>query len=312
MSGDAKAQVYLDGEELEVTTRNEPALVLDPSHGDAALFKALAECQGKMETVGKDGRNTEGRGYSYATAENMIRATRKPMASCGIAFMSTWHATDPEDGAEGDIGNQFVGAVVEVHWILTHAEGGYLQGTANMAAICSRRRPPDKAVAATLTYLRGFILRDLLNMDREETEEQVDERHDQQEGYQHRGRGKAKAQQDRTDEESEEDRKRREYETRVRPLREKVLALAKELEDKTRHGFALQRSAAKVPQRGRLSEHDLRKFIAWAEAKLDEVDGHTQAPPEEDEDDVPDWMVSPPAEDEGQDEAEDQADAEGE
>lgn len=299
----------LPGEILEVGPVD---VVLDLSGINPPWCAAMAKAQAEVETVGKDGRNEEGRGYSYATGENMIRGSRTPLTSNGLAFISSWVAEPVEQGAEGDIGNQFVGAMVRVSFALTHADGGYATGTANMAAICSRRRPPDKAVAATLTYLRGFILRDLLNMDRDQVNphEDTDQRADEAEGYQHQarrngnGNGNQRPEGRRSQEPTaaEKDRAAQEaYAAKCKPLREKVMRLAKELQDRTHQGFELQRTAAKVPQSGRLSFEDLGKFVSWAEGKLDEIDGHAQAPAEEApaskpeaDDDLPEWALENP------------------
>lgn len=150
-------------------------LVIDDTKTTAELMAALAKAQSEMETVGKDRKNTQSN-YNYATADNMIRGSRGPLTKNGLSFVVTW-SQEPVDAQPGDIGNQFVGAVVTGHWRLFHASGGILRGTAVMDAICSRARPTDKAVAATLTYMHGFILRGLLNMDRaEESGDDVDRR----------------------------------------------------------------------------------------------------------------------------------------
>ncbi len=149
---------------------------LDMSEANAALFAALAKAQQAAATVGKDAKNTQ-RGYNYASAEAMVRAARKAMEDTGLAVLSTWTQTPAELPEGGDIGNQFACATVIEHFVITHADGGYIRGRAEIDAIASRARPYDKAVAAAATYMHGFVLRHLLNLDRaEEGEAAVDQR----------------------------------------------------------------------------------------------------------------------------------------
>jgi hypothetical protein len=141
--------------------------VLDMSHADGALFAALAKAQQAAVTVGKDARNQQAN-YNYASAEAMMRAARAAMADTGLAIMSTWtqQASDIPEGM--DIGNQFVCATVTEHFVVTHEGGGWIGGRAEIDAIASKRTPPHKAVAASATYMHGFVLRHLLNLDRAE------------------------------------------------------------------------------------------------------------------------------------------------
>lgn len=151
---------------------------LDMSGTNAALFAALAKAQQQARTVGKDGNNAQGR-YKYSTAEAMVRGARAAMADTGLAILSTWTQEPADVPQDIDIGKQFVCATVVEHFVLTHADGGYIQGRAELDAIASRGRSPEKAVAAAATYMHGFVLRHLLNLDRaEEGEHAVDRRND--------------------------------------------------------------------------------------------------------------------------------------
>ncbi len=142
---------------------------LDITKATGDLFAALAKAQADVESVGKDGTNTQ-RGYRYATTEAMIRGSRQHLAGHGLAFFSTWSQAMPSV-APGDIGKQHVAALVTIHWVLGHATGGQVSGTAHMDAIGSPARPPDKAVAAAVTYGLGFVLRGLLLLDRADEDE---------------------------------------------------------------------------------------------------------------------------------------------
>lgn len=136
----------------------------------------LANAQASCQTVGKDGHNSQNR-YNYATADAMIRASRLPLGNNGLSLISTWSVRPADAPPAGDIGNQFIGGRVRLHWVLLHKSGGMIRGWCEIDAICSRARPTDKAAMAAATFARGFILRDLLNLDRaEETGDDVDQR----------------------------------------------------------------------------------------------------------------------------------------
>jgi len=159
---------------------NESARVhaLDMTHANPPLLAALAMAQTQAQTVGKDGTNTQ-KHYKYATAEAMIRASRDAMSGTGLSVLSTW-TVDASDPPEGDIGFQFSCGTVIESFVLAHAEGGYITGRAECDAIASKGRPYDKAVTASATYMHGFVLRHLLNLDRaEEGEHAVDRRSDE-------------------------------------------------------------------------------------------------------------------------------------
>lgn len=149
---------------------------VDLSHATPELFAALAQAHADMETVGKDGENTD-RDYRYATAEAMIRAARKAMSPHGLAAWHTFYPTQPGIRGDGQIGRQFVCATVRIDWVVSHSGGGYIRGWAEIDAIASGGRTHDKAEAAAATYGWGFVLRGLLNMDRaEEDPNSVDQR----------------------------------------------------------------------------------------------------------------------------------------
>lgn len=138
------------------------------------FFTALAKAQGECKTVGKDGHNKYSK-YNYSTAENMIRAARKPFADNGFAFWYSWRCEPVE--AVSDQGGQYTICIVHIDWRLSHSAGHLERDSCAMAAIGSKQRPDDKAVAATLTYLHGFILRGLLGLDRDEEDaDAVDQR----------------------------------------------------------------------------------------------------------------------------------------
>lgn len=149
------------------------ATPVDASHANGALFAALAKAQEQAQTVKKEGRNTQGR-YLYAEADDMIAAGREARRGTGLSLLTTWALE--EASTPGEYGNQWVSHRVAVHWVLAHSDGGYLTGAAYVDAVASRGRPPDKAIAAALTYAEGFVERGLMRLDRDENPEDVDQR----------------------------------------------------------------------------------------------------------------------------------------
>ena len=147
---------------------------LDLTKSTPELQAALARAQAAVGSVGKDGTNTQ-RGYRYATTEAMIRGSRQHLAAHGLAFLCSWSQALPEVAA-GDIGKQHVAARVTIDWALAHEAGGQIVGTATMDAIGSPARPPDKAVAAAVTYGLGFVLRGILLLDRADEDEHAPDR----------------------------------------------------------------------------------------------------------------------------------------
>lgn len=147
---------------------------MDTTRATPELWGALSRAQSAVGSVGRDGTNTQ-RGYRYATTEAMIRGSRQHLAAHGLAFVHDWATSLPEVAA-GDIGKQHVAARVLVRWTLAHEGGGMVSGEAPMDAIGSPARPPDKAVAAAVTYGLGFVLRGLLLLDRADEDEHAPDR----------------------------------------------------------------------------------------------------------------------------------------
>jgi hypothetical protein len=169
----------IDNETGEVLDAYEPPQPpklppLDMSHATPGLFAALAAAQARVGTVAKDGTNKHG-GYDYATADSMIRGAREARAGTGLALLTTWSFSEIAGEADGD--GQWPCAIVTMHFVLAHESGGWLSGKLSMHAIGSRRRPPDKAIAAAATYAEGFIERGLMRLDRaDEGDDDVERR----------------------------------------------------------------------------------------------------------------------------------------
>lgn len=156
---------------------NEPTMALDASTGNGEMFAALASAQAGMVSLGKDGHNKQA-GYRYTTAEELIRASRKPLGEQGLAIVHGWSFTLKE--MHGDIGQRDAMGVLRISFAVMHEGGGYISGHADVGVIGGRRTPHDKAIMAALTYAYGFILRSVLNIDRDEEGESIDARVDKE------------------------------------------------------------------------------------------------------------------------------------
>lgn len=142
-----------------------PSLELDLSAATPDLCAALVKAQADVETVVGDSHNDQLK-KKYVSGEAMIAASKKVFKANGLALISTFN-TRSRDVPPGDIGHQFVcGTVVET-FALVHEAGGSITGRASLDAIGSKARPNDKAVAATATYMHGYLLRHLLNIARD-------------------------------------------------------------------------------------------------------------------------------------------------
>ena len=241
-----------------------PGFALDLSDCPTpAFWTALAKAQAAGETIGKDEKNTQ-RGYKYASAENVTRGCRRPLNDHGFALISTWTAERVEVQPGGDIGNQFVAATVTEHFVLG-SEHGVLKGQAVMDAIGSKARPTDNAVAATVTYMHGFVQLHLMNLDRaEEGQHAVDSR---EETDDFRPPQRRQAEQPKAD-----------------PLRIEVRDMTKAIARRDPI-FSAQdlaaavqdiRKAANVPKAGHLSVPQLETLKEWLEtraATLDQDEG---------------------------------------
>lgn len=137
---------------------------LDLARATPELFAALARAQSAARTVGKDGKHDQ-KGYTYATAEAMIRAFRAAIDGTGLSLISTWEWRDVEPI---EVGKQWITGIVVEHWIIAHESGGYVRGASECHVVESAGRPRDKATAAALTYMHGFVLRQILNLDRDD------------------------------------------------------------------------------------------------------------------------------------------------
>lgn len=158
------------------------------------LVRALVQAQASAVTVGKSSKvdrepGERGPKYSYASADTMIAEASERLNAAGIAWVCASRTVDApavELGTYDAQGNptQWVVGLVVTESVLLHVDDddeiGMLVTTAECCSIGSRSRPADKADRAAETYLRGYLARDLVALDRGVTpdDEDVDARRD--------------------------------------------------------------------------------------------------------------------------------------
>lgn len=146
------------------------------------LVRALARAQAQVQTVGKSGRNTTGDGYDYATADSMIAEARRVFAGQDLYWLCVSRSLEPPTFDLGT--SRWACSLVVTESIVMHVDEhgvvGMLVSRGECVSIGSGASPPDKADKAAETYLRGYIARDLLAIDRAKVKssEDVDARGD--------------------------------------------------------------------------------------------------------------------------------------
>lgn len=169
------------------TTTEAAALVARPrcaidwaaSRLTAGLVAAISRAQASIQPVGKASRNDQGaggRGYDYASADDMLAEYRRAFTAQGLATIFASTMADPPNIDIGE--NQTVTCTLKIEAAVMYAddkgEVGVLVVRGEQDAIGSRGRPPDKAQRAAETYALGFIARDLGCMNRASTPDDED------------------------------------------------------------------------------------------------------------------------------------------
>lgn len=160
----------------------------------AGLVAAIARAQADIRTVGKGSRNDQGaggKGYDYASADDMIRECRRAFSRQDVALVTGHYMVDPPDveplrDREGNI-TQWLTATLKLELAAMHVnpktgEVGVLVVRGEADAIGSRGRPNDKAQRAAETYALGFLARGVGFMDRGSTPKDEDRDQDTDEG----------------------------------------------------------------------------------------------------------------------------------
>lgn len=140
---------------------NEP----NENSGWVGIIPSLLKAQRQVEAVEKASRNDFG-GYKYASAEDMITASRKVLHDNDlIVTKSGWRII--YDGES---------PLVEAVYVLAHENGSAVMCTTQYPICVGKGRPEDKALNASLTTGLSYFLRDLLLIPR--CDEEVDQRPD--------------------------------------------------------------------------------------------------------------------------------------
>lgn len=127
------------------------------------LFAALLEAQKQLASVGKDATNHFDN-FKYASSDGMIAACRVALHKCGLVLRRSSWRLDPGVGEYGMVVSTMVlshpksnsSLVDEVPWFVVPMKG----------------KPIDKALAGALTTALSYYLRDLLQVPREDSEEE--------------------------------------------------------------------------------------------------------------------------------------------
>ena len=136
------------------------------NQGWAGIIPHLHKAQMEVEAVHKASKNDFG-GYKYASAEDMITASRQVLHEQGlIVTRNGWRIISE---------NQPV-PIVEAVYVLAHIEGHNVACVTQYPICVGKGRPEDKALNASLTTGLSYFLRDLLLIPR--CDEEVDQRPD--------------------------------------------------------------------------------------------------------------------------------------
>ena len=134
--------------------------------GWEGIIPHLLKAQREVGAVEKASRNDFGN-YKYASAEDMMEASREVLHSNGLAVVCNGWRMVHEEGQT---------STVEAVYILAH-ESGHSVILATQYPVCvGKGRPEDKALNASLTTGMSYFLRGLLQIPR--CDEEVDQRPD--------------------------------------------------------------------------------------------------------------------------------------
>ena len=134
--------------------------------GWVGLTPHLLNAQKQVESVHKASKNDFG-GYMYASAEDMITASRQVLHKEGlIVTRNGWRVIDEEGKTP----------IVEAVYVLAHKDGHNVACVTQYPICAGKGRPEDKALNASLTTGMSYFLRDLLLIPR--CDEEVDSRQD--------------------------------------------------------------------------------------------------------------------------------------
>lgn len=119
-----------------------------------SIAAKLLKAQSIATEVEKSARNGH-HNYFYATADSIVACGKQALIGAGLALVNTGYLVDREK------------SVVHATFWLVDSEGEEkIELTAEMPFVVGQGRPDDKAVSASLTELRGYLMLGLLQIER--------------------------------------------------------------------------------------------------------------------------------------------------
>ena len=138
--------------------------------GWEAILPHLLKAQVEVEAVEKASRNDYS-GYFYASAEDMITASRRVLHNNGLMVTRNgWRIVESQREGRPD--------KVEAVYVLAHKNGSSVACVTEYPICTKKGTPEDKALNASLTTGLSYFIRDLLLIPR--CDEEVDRRQDMQ------------------------------------------------------------------------------------------------------------------------------------
>jgi hypothetical protein len=119
-----------------------------------SISKKLLEAQKLATEVEKAAKNGH-HNYFYATADSIVACGKQALNASGLSLVNTGYYVDREKST-----------VKGTFWLLDSDGDDKIELTAEMPFVPSNGRPDDKAVSASLTELRGYLMLGLLQIER--------------------------------------------------------------------------------------------------------------------------------------------------
>ena len=119
-----------------------------------SLAKKLHQAQLIASEVEKSARNGH-HNYFYATADSIVACGKQALTGAGLTLVNTGYFVDRERSV-----------VKALFWLLDTEGDEKIELAAEMPFVVGQGRPDDKAVSASLTELRGYLMLGLLQIER--------------------------------------------------------------------------------------------------------------------------------------------------
>ena len=153
-----------------------------PLNGGRTMADALLDAQRRLEAVEKTRTNTFHK-FKYASAEDIIHASREALNAAGVVVLVTSTAfdyapvvaTEPNAPPRPDA---HAGLLRSEFKVLAANCDEVLEFVSTMPVIAERGRPLDKALCSAATQTLGYTLRSLLLIPRDDESDSVDGRDD--------------------------------------------------------------------------------------------------------------------------------------